>query len=291
MEDLDLERIIHDDTVPRSPREHLARNLRAAQLVFEGVHESIVRIYRHTPGVILGLNQSLEDVDRRACEELGYELVRRPSGGSAVVVDPDQALCYSVFFLSHTVRPKPFPLYESFVRPFVSELGDRFSVDGYFYVYAPDSEHPVAGHAMAHHHRNAVTQIDGIIHLSDPDVERFSRVLRMRELYTRSGTPIIRSNGAYYSKTGKLLTNADRSSLTWSRCERSEISRSIGMRRLGIPESAIVQAIARASERRFGEVTRVGSFDYGDVDEYRIRVDEDLVPKKWNAQGHCFVDF
>ena len=243
------------------------------------------------PGVILGLNQSLEDVDREACEMLGYEIVRRPTAGSAVIVDPDQALCYSVFLLSHAVRPKPLPLYESFVHPFVSELGDRFSVDDYFYLYVPDSEHPIAGHAMAHHHRNAVTQIDGIIHLSDPDVDRFSRVLRMRELYTRSGTPIIRSNGAYYSKTGRPLNDVDRSSLTWSRCERSEISRSIGVRSLGISDSALVEALSRASERVFGDVRRFDSFDYGDVDEHRAHVDAALVPKKWNGQGHCFIDF
>ena len=290
MEDSALERIIHDDTVLRSPREHLARNLRAAELVFEGAYASIVRIYRHTPGVILGVNQSIDDVDLDGCAELGYEVFRRPTGGSAVIVDPDMALCYSVFFPTRTIRPQVTTLYDGFVPPLADALADGIRVDRLFSLIPPGSEHPVAGHAMTHHHYNAVTQIDGIIHTTAPDIERFSRLLRMRELYRNGETLCVRRGDSYFSKTGRPLETVDENALVFVRSEREEISRFIGLRSIGISDSQTVEALHRAAHSSYGPFDRVERFDYGDVTDHLRTVDEETAEsKKWNAQGHCFI--
>ena len=291
MEESLLEHILHHDRSARSPRENLARNYSAAQLVFEGAYASILRIYRFTPGVILGLNQSIDDVNLGACEEQGYDVVRRPSGGSAVIVDPDQAICYSLFFSSGSSLPKPAPLYESFVLPLASRLKGPASVDAYFYLYFEGTAQPVAGHAMVHHYDNAVTQIDGIFHVADPDVERFSRLLKMRTLYLEGDTPVIHADGAYYSRTGKVRSEVDADALVFSRCERDEITRSLGLRSFGLDGSDVTEALVHAVRSRFGSAHLTDSFEYPSIDEHLVRVDAALTPKKWNGQGHCFIDF
>jgi hypothetical protein len=292
MEDSELENIIHDDPVPRKPREQLARNLRAAELVFEEAYGAIVRIYRFTPGVILGLNQSLDDVNREECERHGYEIVRRPTGGSAVIVDPEQTLCYSFFFPSNSRLPNIVRSYHDIVVPFASHLGDGMIVDRLFSLIPPGSEHPLAGHAMAHHYHNAITQLDGIFHVSAPDADRFARLLKMRELYEHNETPIIASNGSYYSRTGRVLADVDVRSLMFKRSEHDEISRFVGLRSIGMSESKVTRALYHTARMRFGPITLTDQLDYADLTHHLERVDRAArTPKKWNAQGHCFVDF
>lgn len=69
---------LHAFGVPAQPR-RLVRQLRVDR-----------------PALVLGSTQSLEVADAVACEAAGVEVVRRSSGGGAVLLDPDETLWVDV---------------------------------------------------------------------------------------------------------------------------------------------------------------------------------------------------
>lgn len=48
------------------------------------------------PALVLGSGQPIEHIDVRACEQAGIEIVRRRSGGGAVLLEPDDVLWVDV---------------------------------------------------------------------------------------------------------------------------------------------------------------------------------------------------
>jgi lipoate-protein ligase A len=61
----------------------------------EGNPPPTLRFYRWTPPCLsLGINQPLQDVDQQALDKLGWDLVRRPTGGRAILHTDE--LTYSV---------------------------------------------------------------------------------------------------------------------------------------------------------------------------------------------------
>lgn len=291
--DAGLERIIHYETAPRSPREHLALNLMSARLIADGAYQVLGRVYRHEPGVILGEGQSPDDVRAQAARELGYEIARRPTGGSAVVVSPDQALCYSLFFPNDPASIDVTRVYRESVLPFARELGGDIVVEGSYYLRhrGDDARPPLAGHAMKFHHGNSVVQVDGIFHDADADVDLFARLLRLRDLYSYAGREVLGIDGSYFSLDGSPLELPPGASLTLERSERDELGRSKGMRSVGLSERSIVEALHRSVEARFGPTPVVREFAYPfDLAPYLAEVDGSLVEGDLYGQGHCFVD-
>lgn len=66
--------------------------------VLEAASPPTLRLYAWTPPCLsLGRNQPLADVNRRACRALGVDVVRRPSGGRAILHTDE--LTYSVSLL------------------------------------------------------------------------------------------------------------------------------------------------------------------------------------------------
>jgi lipoate-protein ligase A len=75
------------------------RNMAVDEALLDGVRAGerrhSLRLYWFSPPCLsLGANQPLEEVDRAACERYGVEVVRRPTGGRAVLHDGD--LTYAV---------------------------------------------------------------------------------------------------------------------------------------------------------------------------------------------------
>ncbi len=78
-------RLIIDDE-PRSGAANMALDQAIAESCAVGESPSTIRFYRwKPPAVSLGRHQPVTDVDLSAIESLGYEAVRRPTGGRAIL--------------------------------------------------------------------------------------------------------------------------------------------------------------------------------------------------------------
>ncbi len=74
-----------------------------------------------SPALVLGSTQPLEDVDHSAAVRNGYHVVRRHSGGGAVLVEPDAVVWVDV------VIPRSDPLWEDDVGRAFSWLGQAWA--------------------------------------------------------------------------------------------------------------------------------------------------------------------
>jgi lipoate-protein ligase A len=87
-------RLIVDDA-PRSGAANMALDQALAEACAAGESPPTLRFYRwHPPAVSLGRYQRVEEVDSETIADLGYELVRRPTGGRAILHTDE--LTYSV---------------------------------------------------------------------------------------------------------------------------------------------------------------------------------------------------
>ena len=74
------------DSAPRSGAANMAVDQAIAEACAAGDSPPTVRFYRwKPPAVSLGRLQPISDLDTRRVEELGYEIVRRPTGGRAIL--------------------------------------------------------------------------------------------------------------------------------------------------------------------------------------------------------------
>ena len=80
---------------PTTGEENMARDLALLDACARGETPGAVRLYGFEPACLsLGRMQSLDDVDLEACARDGVDVVRRPSGGRAVL--HDQEVTYAV---------------------------------------------------------------------------------------------------------------------------------------------------------------------------------------------------
>jgi lipoate-protein ligase A len=87
-------RLIVDDE-PRSGAANMALDQAVAEACAAGASPPTLRFYRwQPPAVSLGRHQPLAEVDLDAVQERGYEVVRRPTGGRAILHTDE--LTYSV---------------------------------------------------------------------------------------------------------------------------------------------------------------------------------------------------
>ena len=78
-------RLIIDDE-PRSGAANMAMDQALAEAAAAGEAPPTLRFYRwHPPAVSLGRHQPIADVDAEMVQQLGYEIVRRPTGGRAIL--------------------------------------------------------------------------------------------------------------------------------------------------------------------------------------------------------------
>ena len=91
---MDRFRLLVDETA--TPAENMAKDEALLRRVIAGESEPCVRFYQWRPaGLSLGRFQKIDrGVDLKACEEYGVEIVRRLTGGEAVLHDDE--ITYSI---------------------------------------------------------------------------------------------------------------------------------------------------------------------------------------------------
>ncbi len=98
-----LDVILLDDEMPRSPAEHMALDEILAREVADGKRAAALRFWQWgSNAAIIGLHQSVtNEVDEKRARELGFTVVRRMTGGGAMFVEPGNTITYSLYVPAH----------------------------------------------------------------------------------------------------------------------------------------------------------------------------------------------
>ena len=285
--------VFWDDLDVKSPSKNLAINRACVDLVGNGEYSLIARTYLHDKGVILGTGESIEDIDADFCEKEGYEIASRPSGGSAILVEPNLTLSYSFFFNSKRFggRLNIHKAYRSIVLPLARNLGKKFGVVGNYYLrYNSEGESiPIAGHAMKSY--GEVTQFDGVINLKKFDIATIEKVLKLRELWKVNDSKYIKVNGSFYDLNGNKVS-LDENSPRFLRSERQELEKIVGLEDIGMSAAKFKQTLKKSLEEVFGVVSEVRDvpLDVTEIGKYikNSKLNNDSKGRRF--LGHCFVD-
>lgn len=84
---------------PLQPLQHLALDRVLLDEVAAGRRAPTLRIWEWSRrAIVLGIFQSVKnEVDMAACQQQGFEVVRRITGGGAMLVEPGNAITYSIY--------------------------------------------------------------------------------------------------------------------------------------------------------------------------------------------------
>ncbi len=296
------EKVFFVDKEIHSPSRNLAINSACVDAVRDGKYSLISRVYKHLPGVILGRQQSTSDVNIEYCEKLGYEIVKRESGGSAVVVSPESTLCYSVFLNSKRlgIEKGPHSLYKAIALPLASNLGEKVFVEGIYYLRYKinGSGVPFAGHAIKTYRgerKQEVNQFDGIVSLRAFDLSTISKLLKLRDLYHLNGERFIVIDGKRYHPNKEYSEEIDLSGAKHIKSEREELAKMVGLYEIGIREESFINALRNSLKQRFGELELVDKLpiNYSVIGNLANYIKEKSKFEGGNlfGLGHCFVDF
>lgn len=281
------------DTKVKKPSENLAINWFCRDKIKDNSYDLIARVYSHLNGVILGRFESAQDVNEEFCRENGYEIVKRPSGGSAIITDPSLVLCYSIFFsadefgfgsLDHT------KVYESIAIPLAENLGEMFSVEGAYYLRVGHngSSLPIAGHAIRI--EDGIVQFDGVVNRTAFDMDQLSKVLKLRNLYSFNDQQYVVVDNQVFDLKGKK-SDVDISKAKLLRSERDELEKMVGLRDINMEDNHFVSAFLSTLRDVFGVVERVEGLDFGNfVEDIAEEIRRDSFEGQRVGLGHCFVD-
>lgn len=292
---MDLEkRIFFHDNSARLPSENLAINQAIVDLVNDGDYEAVVRIYSHKNGVILGRNESREDINVDYCTKQGYEIVNRSSGGSTIFVTPELTLCYSVFanLRKTKLEENVTNIYKKFTLPLAKKLGDNFVVEGSYYLKAKlnGASHPFAGHAMRLYKH--CVQFDGVVHKKKFDLDILARIIKLRELHRINEDSYILMHGDIYDLKGNKILNAVLSSSTLVKRERDELEKTQNFDSLGLDENIYLNCLYESFSETFEGLKKIEKLDCDNeiVRDYKNKIKR-VREGKIVGLGHCFVDF
>lgn len=279
--------VFWNDTEIRGPKTNLAMNKACVDMVKNEDYDLVARVYRHSKGVILGFTESPDDVNKGYCKNHGYEITSRPSGGSAIIVDPELNLSYSVFFKNSNFNVHE--IYQKLTIPLAKKLGDGFSVEGNYYLrYKVGGEKvPIAGHAMKSH--EGVTQFDGVIHLKRFDKEHIDNVLNLRELWNYKGENYLKVDNAFFDMKGDKA-DIDVSNAYLVRSEKDELEKIIGLEDIGLSYDDFAIALQDSLNEAFGDVSTKTLYIDDKVLQDYLAERESTVKNPRKYLGHCFVD-
>ncbi len=280
---------------PKSAGENLAINQICIDLIKNNKYEVIARAYYHKKGVILGNSESYFDIYEDFCNKNQYEIVRRASGGSAILVDPNLVLCYSIFFNcnNENLGKDLTNIYKNITIPLAKNLGKNFSVEGAYYLRTKINgiSVPLAGHAMKIHNQEIV-QFDGVINRTSFEIEELSKVIKLRELYYYEGKNCIISDCEAFELSGKKINNFDYSKATFLRSEKIELKKVVGLKEIGISDNHFLDVLFNTLECLFGNLNKVNNIKIykNTINKFHEEIKKDTKGGNRILLGHCFVD-
>jgi hypothetical protein len=278
------------DKEAKSATTHLAINKYCSNLINEGSADCIVRFYYHNNAVILANAESISDINENNAKQLGFEVLRRPSGGSVIVATPKDMLCYSIFLPTEIFDKKTASsYYKKFTFPLASKLGSEFEIAGAYYLRY--QKQPIAGHAMKTEKK--YVQIDGLIHTQKPDIDLISKLIHLRELYKTEFGDSIKMNGNFYFKD-KILENYNENEFEFLYSEKELISNFPGLNSTPFTPETYSQKIKETLEELIKSKVWKEKLELNIpiIKKYQKEINEELQkPRHQIAQGHCFVDF
>lgn len=278
------------DKEPKSPTTHLAINKYCSNLINSGEANCIVRFYYHKNAIILANAESIEDINQENAKHMGFEILRRPSGGSVIVATPKEMLCYSIFLPTHIFDKKTASnYYQKFTLPLASKLGEGFQIAGAYYLRF--KKEPLAGHAMKTE-KNYV-QIDGLVHTTKPNIDLISKLINLRNLYEYEDKLLIEMNGKFYFQNHEIDIQ-DNSSLKKILSEEELISNFPGLNSTSYSPEAYSEKIKETLEELINSNIWKSklSLDINEIEKNIGYLKKEISQKRHQiAQGHCFVDF
>ena len=181
--------ILHEP--PVAPALNAALDEVLATAVGEGLRGPTLRIWEwNAPAVFIGSFQSVKnEVDEEAAAENGFGIVRRISGGGAMLMDPAECITYALYVPGELVRGMSFADSYAYLDEWVLEALKGLGIDA---VYKPlnDITSPhgkIGGAAQKRLASGAV--LHHVTMAYDMDGEKMARVLRIgREKLSDKGT-------------------------------------------------------------------------------------------------------
>ena len=275
-------KILDIDNNSRPAGENLAINNYWLQQIKEDKADAVLRIYRHQPAVILGASQNTHDANLQNCAEQGYDVIRRNTGGGAIVADEESALCYSLFCKPPSQNHQE--AYTFFTIPLAKEFGREASIEGTYYLKVPGSNnqtHSLAGHALKLS-KNAM-QLDGIVHEKPIDTKQFAQLLNLRELYKENDNTYIQLGEQTYQIHNNQLIQTTHQPTKSVQNEAEELDKLPSLQQIGSNAEEYTQALLQTAKNVFGN----------DWTYKQPPKQQPIQPAKPNrskaALGHCFV--
>jgi lipoate-protein ligase A len=282
---------------PKSPIENLAVNNLFYKLVSEGRYDAFVRVYHHKPGIILANEESIEDLDYEFCKKNKLEVTTRPTAGSAVLVTPEDIICYSAIFNLPKLgmEKDSTKLYKTIVYPLterLKNLGVPVSLEGMWYLRAKinGDRLPFAGHAVRFFGNGDIYQFDGLANLKKPPLDLIKKAIKLRKLYDYNGQRYILVRNKYYPLN--MINNGfDIKNAKLIRDEENELKKMIGLKELNIDKDFFAEILFNVFDNVCKGLLKLDSLYISEADfEENKKL---LLNKKFGnlkGLGHCFVD-
>lgn len=179
------------ETPPLPPAMHLALDEVLAQEVAAGRRGPMLRFWEwERPAIIIGAFQSLRnEVDLEAAAAMGVEVVRRVTGGGAMLAEPGNSVTYSLYAPGELVRDMTFADSYAFLDAWVLQALISLGIDAF---YKPlndisSSKGKIGGAAQKRF--SGGTVLHHVTMAYDMDAEKMVKVLRIgREKLSDKGT-------------------------------------------------------------------------------------------------------
>ncbi|MEM2121296.1 MAG: hypothetical protein QXU20_01380 [Candidatus Woesearchaeota archaeon] len=318
-----LEFKVFYDEVIRKPSENLAINKLFRQLIEENKASFTGRIYKSSEGVIIGNNQSLGDINLDYCSSTGYEILRRETDGGAVITNKDSILTYSLFFrksLNNSISKEDY--YKLILIPLSRNLNQalkgnnpnkiEFEISGdYYLTYSKNNNKtlikeniPLQRHFV--YMDEHTVQFDGFVNLKKPDVNEISKIINLREFYSKNGNRIILAGEKAYDLNGMSLeinTEDVKMDYRLKKSEKQELEKIQGLEDLLIKDIFLEVLINTLKDTFGAEIIKnekdknkrvYGFLEFSQIKEVKQEFlktlsEEDSIKYKKNL-GTCFVD-
>lgn len=280
---MSLERkILSVEHTSKPAGENLAINDYWLDQIRQDKADVVLRIYKHQPAVILGASQNTHDAYLQGCKEHGYDVVRRKTGGAAIVADEESALCYSLFCKPPSTNHQE--AYTFFTIPLAQTFGYEASIEGTYYLKVPGNHnktYSLAGHAIKQS-KNAM-QLDGIVHEKPLDTKLIKDLLNLRELYKEENNTYIQVGKNTYHIQDKQLTPTKHKPTNRTRNEQEELDKLPSLQQIGSNAEEYTQALINTAKTVFGN-------NWTQAQAPTQKPYQEANPNNSKAAlGHCFI--